>query len=106
MKEETTTVSNTKNETKLWLKRMGHFNQEALAYMQRREIVQGCLTWKKKLQFLLLISMLCTINDMLRGLKLIIIAKTALIFLMKKESSKPIKSSSTKFGSARFCIRS
>ncbi|CAK7347282.1 unnamed protein product [Dovyalis caffra] len=46
-----------------------------------------------------------SIEDMLRGLKLITAAKTALIFPMKKESSKPKKSSSTKFGSVKFCIR-
>ncbi|KAG6774103.1 hypothetical protein POTOM_021452 [Populus tomentosa] len=46
-----------------------------------------------------------SIEDMLRGLKLITAAKTALIFPMKKESSKPKKPSSTKFGSVKFCIR-
>jgi hypothetical protein len=46
-----------------------------------------------------------SIEDILRGLKLITAAKTALIFPMKKESSKPKKPSSTKFGSVKFCIR-
>jgi len=46
-----------------------------------------------------------SIEDMLRGLKLITVAKMTLIFPMKKESSKPKKPSSTKFGSVKFCIR-
>ncbi|KAL9357251.1 hypothetical protein Peur_050504 [Populus x canadensis] len=46
-----------------------------------------------------------SIEDMLRGLKLITAAKMTLIFPMKKESSKPKKPSSTKFGSVKFCIR-
>ncbi|OVA01833.1 FMP27 [Macleaya cordata] len=44
------------------------------------------------------------IEDMMRGLKLITTAKTNLIF-PKKESSKPKKPSSTKFGCVKFCIR-
>ncbi|XP_022728696.1 protein SABRE-like isoform X2 [Durio zibethinus] len=45
------------------------------------------------------------VEEMLRALKLITSAKTQLIFPMKKESSKPKKSSSTKVGCVRFCIR-
>ncbi|XVF64917.1 hypothetical protein PTKIN_Ptkin09bG0204900 [Pterospermum kingtungense] len=45
------------------------------------------------------------IEEMLRALKLITSAKTQLIFPMKKESSKPKKSTSTKFGCVKFCIR-
>lgn len=45
-----------------------------------------------------------SVEDMLRGLKLITAAKTALIF-PKKESSKPKKASSSKVGSLKFCIR-
>ncbi|XVE95166.1 hypothetical protein REPUB_Repub02eG0072900 [Reevesia pubescens] len=44
------------------------------------------------------------VEEMLRALKLITSAKTQVIFPMKKESSKP-KKSSTKFGCVRFCIR-
>lgn len=46
-----------------------------------------------------------SVEDMLRGLKLITAAKTSLIFPMKKESSKAKKASSTKVGSLKFCIR-
>ncbi|XP_022773030.1 protein SABRE isoform X2 [Durio zibethinus] len=45
------------------------------------------------------------VEEMLRALKLISSAKTQLIFPKKKESSKPKKSSSTKFGCVKFCIR-
>ncbi|XVE60621.1 hypothetical protein DITRI_Ditri05aG0142700 [Diplodiscus trichospermus] len=45
------------------------------------------------------------VEEMLRALKLITSAKTQLIFPMKKESSKSKKSSSTKFGCVKFCIR-
>ncbi|KAJ4830314.1 hypothetical protein Tsubulata_011289 [Turnera subulata] len=45
------------------------------------------------------------VEDMLRGLKLITAAKTELIFPTKKESSKPKRPSSTKFGRIKFCIR-
>lgn len=45
------------------------------------------------------------IEDMLRGLKLIIAAKTKLIFPVKKESSKVKKPSSVQFGCIKFCIR-
>ncbi|XP_020218640.1 protein SABRE isoform X1 [Cajanus cajan] len=45
------------------------------------------------------------IEDMLRGLKLIIAAKTNLIFPLKKESSKVKKPSSMQFGCIKFCIR-
>ncbi|OMO57566.1 hypothetical protein COLO4_35270 [Corchorus olitorius] len=45
------------------------------------------------------------VEEMLRALKLIISAKTQLIFPIKKESSKPKKPSSTKFGCVKFCIR-
>ncbi|XP_040950170.1 protein SABRE isoform X4 [Gossypium hirsutum] len=45
------------------------------------------------------------VEEMLRALKLITKAKTELIFPMRKESSKPKKSSSTKFGRVKFCIR-
>ncbi|KAI3948050.1 hypothetical protein MKX01_014649 [Papaver californicum] len=44
------------------------------------------------------------VEDMIRGLKLVSKAKTNLIF-PKKESSKPKKPSSTKFGCLKFCIR-
>ncbi|KAG8632798.1 protein SABRE isoform X1 [Manihot esculenta] len=46
-----------------------------------------------------------SVEDMLRALKLVAAAKTQLIFPMKKESSKPKKSSSMKFGCVKFCIR-
>ncbi|KAF5739794.1 Golgi-body localization protein domain isoform 1 [Tripterygium wilfordii] len=46
-----------------------------------------------------------SVEDMLRGLKLITTAKTNLISPIKKESSKPKKSSSTKFGCVKFCLR-
>ncbi|RDY04424.1 Protein SABRE, partial [Mucuna pruriens] len=45
------------------------------------------------------------IEDMLRGLKLIIAAKTNLIFPAKKESLKVKKPSSVQFGCIKFCIR-
>ncbi|XVF36567.1 hypothetical protein REPUB_Repub19eG0068700 [Reevesia pubescens] len=45
------------------------------------------------------------VEEMLRALKLITSAKTQLIFPIKKESSKPKKSSSTKFGCVKFYIR-
>nr|KJB58840.1 hypothetical protein B456_009G228700 [Gossypium raimondii] len=45
------------------------------------------------------------VEEMLRALKLITQAKTELIFPMRKESSKLKKSSSTKFGRVKFCIR-
>ncbi|XP_028235687.1 protein SABRE-like isoform X5 [Glycine soja] len=45
------------------------------------------------------------IEDMLRGLKLIIAAKTSLIFPVKKESSKVKKPSTVQFGCIKFCIR-
>ncbi|KAE9609094.1 putative FMP27, GFWDK domain-containing protein [Lupinus albus] len=45
------------------------------------------------------------IEDMIRGLKLIINAKTNLIFPVKKESSKVKKDSSVQFGCVKFCIR-
>ncbi|XP_017981411.1 PREDICTED: protein SABRE [Theobroma cacao] len=45
------------------------------------------------------------VEEMLRALKLITSAKTQLILPMKKESSKPKKPSSTKFGRVKFCIR-
>lgn len=46
-----------------------------------------------------------SVEEMLRALKLITAAKTKLIFPVTKESSKPKKLSSTKFGCVRFCIR-
>ncbi|GFY96064.1 similar to HYPERSENSITIVE TO PI STARVATION 4 [Actinidia rufa] len=46
-----------------------------------------------------------SIEDMLRALKLVTAAKTKLIFPTKKESTKPKKPSSTKFGCVKFCIR-
>ncbi|KDP41499.1 hypothetical protein JCGZ_15906 [Jatropha curcas] len=46
-----------------------------------------------------------SVEDMLRALKLVVAAKTQLSFPMKKESSKPTKPSSTKFGRVKFCIR-
>ncbi|KAL5074890.1 hypothetical protein RYX36_013874 [Vicia faba] len=45
------------------------------------------------------------IEDMLRGLKLIIASKTNLIFPVKKDSSKVKKPSSVQFGCLKFCIR-
>ncbi|KAK6938059.1 FMP27, C-terminal [Dillenia turbinata] len=45
------------------------------------------------------------VEDMLRGLKLIIAAKTKLIFPVKKESSKSKKPSRIKFGCVKFAIR-
>ncbi|XP_061345729.1 protein SABRE-like [Gastrolobium bilobum] len=44
-------------------------------------------------------------EDMLRGLKLIIVAKNNLVFPVKKESSKVKKPSSAKFGCIKFFIR-
>ncbi|XP_057973448.1 protein SABRE [Malania oleifera] len=46
-----------------------------------------------------------SIEDMLRALKLVTAAKTQLIFPMKKESTKPKKPSSVKFGCVKLCIR-
>ncbi|KAJ8762590.1 hypothetical protein K2173_008029 [Erythroxylum novogranatense] len=46
-----------------------------------------------------------SVEDMLRALKLIVAARTKLIFPMKKESTKPKKPSSTKFGCVKLCIR-
>ncbi|XP_015579784.2 protein SABRE [Ricinus communis] len=46
-----------------------------------------------------------SVEDMLRALKIITAAKTQLIYPMKKESSKPKKPSSSKFGCIKFCIR-
>ncbi|KAF8377399.1 hypothetical protein HHK36_030776 [Tetracentron sinense] len=46
-----------------------------------------------------------SIEDMLRGLKLLTAAKTELIFPMKKESKKLKRPISTKFGCVKFCIR-
>lgn len=46
-----------------------------------------------------------SIEDMLRGLKLISAAKAELILPIKIESSKPKKSSSTKVGCVKFCIK-
>ncbi|XP_050212895.1 protein SABRE isoform X2 [Mercurialis annua] len=46
-----------------------------------------------------------SIEDMLRALKIITAAKTQIIFPVKKESSKPKRPSSTKFGCVKFCIR-
>lgn len=45
------------------------------------------------------------LEDMLRALKLIVSAKTNLIFPVKKESSKVKKPSSSKLGCIKFCIR-
>ncbi|XP_028802142.1 protein SABRE [Neltuma alba] len=45
------------------------------------------------------------LEDMLRALKLIIAAKTNIIFPVKKESSKVKKPSSNKLGCIKFCIR-
>ncbi|XP_027353731.1 protein SABRE isoform X2 [Abrus precatorius] len=45
------------------------------------------------------------IEDMLRGLKLIVAAKKNLIFPVKKEGSKVKKPSSVQFGCIKFCIR-
>ncbi|KAL7208123.1 hypothetical protein ACSBR1_029976 [Camellia fascicularis] len=46
-----------------------------------------------------------SVEEMLRALKLVTAAKTKLIFPTKKESEKPKKPSSTKFGCVKFCIR-
>ena len=46
-----------------------------------------------------------SIEEMSRGLKLITAAKTALIFPVKKESSKQLKPKSTKLGRVRLIIR-
>lgn len=46
-----------------------------------------------------------SIEDMLRGLKLITAAKTNLIFPIKKDNSKAKKPSSMKVGCVKFCIR-
>ncbi|XP_065880968.1 protein SABRE isoform X2 [Euphorbia lathyris] len=46
-----------------------------------------------------------SVEDMLRALKLVTAAKTQLLSPQKKESSKPKKPSSTKFGCVKFCIR-
>ncbi|KAL1310204.1 hypothetical protein AAHE18_17G231100 [Arachis hypogaea] len=45
------------------------------------------------------------IEDMLRGLKLIIAAKTNMIFPVKRESLKVKKPSSVRFGCIKFCLR-
>ncbi|XP_031392933.1 protein SABRE [Punica granatum] len=45
------------------------------------------------------------VEDMLRALKLIVAAKTKLLFPSKTESSKPKKPSSVKLGCVKFCIR-
>ncbi|XP_010545182.1 PREDICTED: protein KINKY POLLEN [Tarenaya hassleriana] len=45
------------------------------------------------------------VEEMLRALKLIINAKTRLIFPVKNESTKPKKPGSAKFGRVRLCIR-
>ncbi|KAK7321271.1 hypothetical protein VNO77_31751 [Canavalia gladiata] len=45
------------------------------------------------------------LEDMLRALKLIIAAKTSMIFPVKKESSKAKKPSSVKFGCVKFFLR-
>ncbi|PON89822.1 FMP [Trema orientale] len=46
-----------------------------------------------------------SIEDMLRGLKLITAAKTSRIFPVKKDISKAKKPNSMKFGCLKFCIR-
>ncbi|CAI0545806.1 unnamed protein product [Linum tenue] len=46
-----------------------------------------------------------SVEEMLRALKLVTAAKTQLIFPIKKETSKPKKPSSTKFGCVKFFIR-
>ncbi|PQQ07718.1 protein SABRE [Prunus yedoensis var. nudiflora] len=46
-----------------------------------------------------------SVEEMLRALKLVIAARTSVIFPMKKDTSKPKKPSSIKFGSLKFCIR-
>ncbi|KAH9605088.1 hypothetical protein KSS87_000957 [Heliosperma pusillum] len=46
-----------------------------------------------------------SVEDMLRALKLIMAAKRKLIFPFRKESSAPKKSSSSKLGNVKFCIR-
>ncbi|KAL4180176.1 hypothetical protein AMTRI_Chr13g123910 [Amborella trichopoda] len=45
------------------------------------------------------------VEDMWRGLKLIMSARRSLLFPMKKEGAKPSKNQSTKFGSVKFGIR-
>lgn len=46
-----------------------------------------------------------SVEEMLRALKLVTTAKSNLLFPIKKESVKPKKPSSSKFGCVRFCIR-
>ncbi|XP_059634339.1 protein SABRE isoform X2 [Cornus florida] len=46
-----------------------------------------------------------SIEEMLRALKLVTAVKTKLIFPVRKESAKPKKPTSTKFGCVKFCIR-
>lgn len=46
-----------------------------------------------------------SVEEMLRALKLVIAARTSVIFPMKKDTSKPKKPSSIKFGCLKFCIR-
>ncbi|GAV66856.1 Fmp27_GFWDK domain-containing protein/Apt1 domain-containing protein [Cephalotus follicularis] len=46
-----------------------------------------------------------SVEDMLRALKIVIAAKTNLLYPTKQESSKPKKPTSMKFGCLKFCIR-
>ncbi|CAB4267323.1 unnamed protein product [Prunus armeniaca] len=46
-----------------------------------------------------------SVEEMLRALKLVIAARTSVIFPVKKDTSKPKKPSSIKFGCLKFCIR-
>lgn len=46
-----------------------------------------------------------SVEDMLRALKLILAAKRKAIFPFKKESPKPKRAGSSKFGCIKFCIR-
>ncbi|KAL1194358.1 Protein SABRE [Cardamine amara subsp. amara] len=67
-------------------------------------VVQGldvhiCMPYKLQLR-----AIDDSVEEMLRGLKLITVAKDKNIFSGKRESSKP-KKSSPKFGRVRFCIR-
>ncbi|KAF6160647.1 hypothetical protein GIB67_019587 [Kingdonia uniflora] len=61
--------------------------------------VQICMPYRLQLR-----AVEDAIEDMMRGLKLITNAQTSSIF-PKKDSSKPKKPNSTKFGRVKFCIR-
>ncbi|XP_010276667.1 PREDICTED: protein SABRE-like isoform X1 [Nelumbo nucifera] len=81
------------------------FDSKVQAIMTWDWVIQGfdvhiCMPYRLQLR-----AIDDAVEDMLRGLKLITNAKTNILFPIKKESSKPKKSSSEKFGCIRFCIR-